>query len=316
MRFNRMMAIVLLLVSKRRITVQALAEFFEVSTRTIYRDIEALLYAGVPIMSTPGFKGGISLTENYYLDKQLLSTLDFKYVLLSLYQLNIQNDTNKNSIIHKLELLFDEAELEQIEQHARQIVVDFSSWQGTKTDDAKFILIQEAIKSYQQISFLYTKLDGSKKTRLVEPYQLLFKSGRWYINGLEKGASKLFLLDRAKQVELGEVFQPDENYFEKGFVWEEQNMLLFVLRIDRAIFHIFDSWHQVEIIEEQDDFLRLKIFAEHNAWLENFILSLGSACVVESPESLRAFVRGHVLGMYQNYRGDEGRGKTNDESGS
>ncbi|WP_088816065.1 MULTISPECIES: YafY family protein [Listeria] len=311
MRFSRMLAIVLLLVSKRKVTVQTLADFFEVSERTIYRDLEALDYAGIPIISTPGFNGGISIMENYYLDKQLFSSLDFKYMLLSLYRLNIENDPNKTAIIEKLQLLFDAEELQQIEQHAHQVVVDFSSWQGTKTDDAKFMRIQEAIKSNHQLMFTYTKLDGHKKQRMIESYQLLFKSGRWYLSGTEEGAPKLFLLDRIKHIELGQPFNPNLAYYERDFIWQKQNMLEFVLRIDRSIFHIFESWHQVEIIEEAEPFLRLKIIAEHNAWLETFILGLGSACIVESPASLRALVSAQISDMYKNYKGDDNSGETN-----
>lgn len=305
-----MLAIVLLLVSKRKVTVQTLADFFEVSERTIYRDLEALDYAGIPIISTPGFNGGISIMENYYLDKQLFSSLDFKSVLLSLYRLNIENDNDKKELIEKLQLLFDAEELQQIEQHAHQVVVDFSSWQGTKTDDAKFMQIHEATKTYQQIIFTYTKLDGNQKKRKLFPYQLLFKSGRWYLKGIEEGASKLFLLDRMTQIEFGEPFIPDATYYERDFIWKEQNIIEFVLRINRSIFHIFESWHQVEIIEEHEDFLRLKIIAEHNAWLETFILGLGSACIVESPESLRALVYTQIVNMYENYKGDGANGKT------
>ncbi|TLG72545.1 helix-turn-helix transcriptional regulator [Culicoidibacter larvae] len=301
MRFNRMMAIVLLLVSKRKITIQALADFLEVSPRTIYRDLEALDYAGVPIISTPGYNGGISIVDSYYLDKQLFSSLDFKYVLLSLYRLNIQNDNNKNELVSKLQLLFDEDELRQIEHHARQVVVDFSDWQGIKTDDARFMLIQEAIQSHHKIAFTYTKHNGDKKHRHVEPYQLLFKSGRWYLHAVDDTIAKFFLLERIKDVELKERFVPDAENYQQDFYWQSDQLIEFVLRIDRSVLHIFDAWQHVDVLEEGEDWLRLKIIMEDNHWLETFILGLGEMAKVESPQALVERISTRVNGLYKNY---------------
>lgn len=301
MRFNRMMAIVLLLVSKRKITIQALADFLEVSPRTIYRDLEALDYAGVPIISTPGYNGGISIVDSYYLDKQLFSSLDFKYVLLSLYRLNIQNDNNKNELISKLQLLFDEDELRQIEHHARQVVVDFSDWQGIKTDDARFMLIQEAIQSHHKIAFTYTKHNGDKKRRHVEPYQLLFKSGRWYLHAVDDAIAKFFLLERIKDVEMKERFVPDNQHYQQDFYWQSEQLIEFVLRIDRSVLHIFDAWQYVDVLEEGEDWLRLKIVMEDNHWLETFVLGLGEMATVESPPALVERIKGRVEQLYKNY---------------
>ncbi|MEG0388680.1 MAG: HTH domain-containing protein, partial [Niameybacter sp.] len=106
MKINRLLEIVILLLNKKSITAKELANRFEVSTRTIYRDIDDLSAAGIPIYTNKGGGGGIALLEEYTLNKTLLSDLEKEQLLMTLKTLEATQYTKDNQIVEKLGILF------------------------------------------------------------------------------------------------------------------------------------------------------------------------------------------------------------------
>ena len=128
MKINRLFEIIYLLIEKESITAKELAEKFEVSTRTIYRDVEILSLAGIPIYMTKGRGGGISLLPNYILDKTVLTDKERENILSSLravQTVDIADSNSKQEIIQKFRSLFGNSYVYWIE-------VDFSSWHDYK----------------------------------------------------------------------------------------------------------------------------------------------------------------------------------------
>lgn len=100
MKVERLMSIILLLLDKERVSAQELADMFEVSLRTIYRDIDAIGLAGIPIRSTPGVGGGFEIMPNYKIDRKVFSTADLSAMLIGLSSLSnmIRSDELINAL--------------------------------------------------------------------------------------------------------------------------------------------------------------------------------------------------------------------------
>ena len=125
---TRLFQIVYLLMEKPQMTAKELADIFEVSERTIYRDIDKLTLAGIPIYTNQGKKGGVSILPDYVLDKSVLTTEEKKKILESLNALNEVSLSVDNDSVSKLRSFFGE-------QYQDWIEIEFSSW-GNSTEDA------------------------------------------------------------------------------------------------------------------------------------------------------------------------------------
>lgn len=163
MKIDRMIGILSILLQKEKVTAPYLAQTFEVSRRTINRDIEALCMAGIPLVTEQGAKGGISIMEGYSIDRTLLSASDMQAILAGLRSLDSVSGTNRYlQLMEKLSA--GAASLPAGEQH---ILIDLSSWQKESLTP-KIEKIQEAIVSGVQISFHYYAPKGESE-RTVEP---------------------------------------------------------------------------------------------------------------------------------------------------
>ena len=179
MKINRLFEIIYLLIEKESITAKELAEKFEVSTRTIYRDVEILSSVGIPIYMTKGRGGGISLLPNYILDKTVLTDKERENILSSLravQTVDIADSNSKQELIQKFSSLFGNSYIDWIE-------VDFSSWHDYKDQSNIFQIIKSAIFNKKKIKFEYSNSKGEQTYRKVEPLKLCSKGGSWYLYG-------------------------------------------------------------------------------------------------------------------------------------
>lgn len=203
MKIDRMIGILSILLQKEKVTAPYLAQAFEVSRRTINRDIEALCMAGIPLVTEQGAKGGISIMEGYSIDRTLLSASDMQAILAGLRSLDSVSGTNRYlQLMEKLSA--GAASLPAGEQH---ILIDLSSWQKESLMP-KIEKIQEAIVSGIQISFHYYAPKGESE-RTVEPYDLVFQWSSWYLWGYcrKRRGFRLFKLTRMAGLTLGEAFE-------------------------------------------------------------------------------------------------------------
>lgn len=131
MKVDRLMSIVLILLDKERISAQELADRFEVSLRTIYRDIDAIDLAGVPIRSTPGVGGGFEIMPDYKMDSKVFSTADLSAILMGLSSLSnmVRGDELINALA-KIKSFIPADRAKEIELKANQIYIDLSQWTG------------------------------------------------------------------------------------------------------------------------------------------------------------------------------------------
>lgn len=176
MQESRLFRIVYYLLDKGKSTAPELAEKLEVSVRTIYRDIDIISSMGIPIYTTQGKGGGITLLDNFVLDKSLLSTREKEQILMALQGIVATEQNNTDELLTKLRSLFQSKNTNWIE-------VDFSNWVKNNPGQDNFNLIKSAIFNRNVISFQYFSSNREGSQRRVEPLRLVFKSKHWYLYG-------------------------------------------------------------------------------------------------------------------------------------
>ena len=208
MRIQRLIGLLCVLAEVDKITVQELADKFEVSKRTIFRDLDTLNCAGIPIVSYPGVGGGVSVIEGYKIDKKILSTDDTKKIFTALNGLkSIDSDNAVNSLIAKLvpensEYVFSQSEY----------VINLSSWFSDSIIHEKAVILHKAIHDNCCVVMEYVS-QNSRCKRTVEPYKLIFKQSDWYLYAFcrERNDFRLFKLRRIiSQTISKEKFAPRE----------------------------------------------------------------------------------------------------------
>lgn len=203
MKLDRMIGILAVLLQKEKVTAPWLAEKFEVSRRTINRDIERLCMAGIPIVTTRGADGGISIMEGYAIDRTLLTSSDMQAVLAGLRSLDSVSGTNRYAQLME-KLLPGASDLLAGDPH---ILIDLSSWYRAALAP-KIELLHGAIESSRLVSFSYHAPSGESR-RTVEPYDLIFQWAGWYLWGWCRTREdfRLFKLNRMTELELSGSFE-------------------------------------------------------------------------------------------------------------
>lgn len=197
---NRLLGIVYILLNKGTVTASELAERFEVSVRTIYRDIDTLSMAGIPVYTRKGKNGGISLTEQFVLNKMLVNKEEQLQILAALASLEAVGAQGEGEILNKLGAFFQVKAQNWVE-------IDFSDWSGGRKE--LYDLIKDAILNRKVLEFDYYGQYRAMTHRIAEPVQLLFKEYTWYVRAYcrERKAMRLFKVLRMKRVkETGEIF--------------------------------------------------------------------------------------------------------------
>ncbi len=176
MQVGRLFEIVYILLERDKVTAKELAEHFEISTRTIYRDIETLSGAGIPVYMSKGKNGGIALLPDFVLNKAVITEKERKEILSSLFAIKSVNLEESNTALQKLGNLFGTEDADWIE-------VDFGFWSDGEKEATLFAEIKRAILEKKVIHFLYTSTIGEAVHREVEPLKLIFKGSSWYLYG-------------------------------------------------------------------------------------------------------------------------------------
>lgn len=287
MQINRLFEIVYSLLNKKTTTAKELSERFEVSVRTIYRDIETLSSAGIPVYMSKGKGGGIRLLENFVLNKTILSDTEQNEILTALQTLKVINYPDVDLVLSKLGVLFNK-------NYDNWIDVDFSHW-GTK-DQGKFNVLKTAIVNTRAISFDYFSSYGEKTIRTVEPLQLWFKDKSWYLKGycLSKQGFRTFKLTRMKNVLM------TENSFERELPLEPVNettggaevrTVNLKLRLKSYVaYRVYDEFDENEIVKNADGSFEVTVSYPEDEWVYGYILSFGSFIEVLEPKHIKDII--------------------------
>lgn len=240
MKIDRLLSIIMVLIEQNKISASKLAEMFEVTPRTIYRDIEAIQAAGVPIVTYTGTNGGIGILENYKIDKKFFTKEDMITIMTGLGSISSSvTNSGLNKVLTKLQSLIPEDHTQEIKLKSGQVVIDLTTWSGNKKLQANLIKIKEALNQRRYLIFKYLDGNGKSTERKVEPYQLLWKEEKWYINSYctMRNDFRLFKLSRISYLKvLDETFSLREFDMEElRMNWSEKRILNIKLLADVSL---------------------------------------------------------------------------------
>jgi len=285
MQINRLFEIVYLLMNKKRMTANELASHFEVSKRTILRDINALGVAGIPIYTLQGKGGGIFIHDSFVLNKAFLSDDEKKQIIFSLQSMSVTEHAKSDQILGKLKSFFADSSKDWIE-------VDFSRWGHSASDNTKFEMLKNAIINELGISFDYLSAYGESKGLRVYPLKLSFKSKAWYLQSfcITENDYRVFKFNRISNIKtLDKQFnrydyeapniEPAENTPAPHLV--EIRLLI----SSHAKFRIYDEFAEKDITANDDGSLTLRM--TQGQWIHDYILSYGIAAEVLEPLHIR-----------------------------
>lgn len=300
MKIDRLIGILSILLQKEMVTAPELAEYFEVSRRTIGRDIDALCKAGIPIRTMQGAGGGISIMDGYRMDRTILTSWDMQVILAGLRSLDsVSGSRYYGQLMEKIQ-----AGSSEFITGRDSILIDLSSWYRDSLAP-KIETIQDAIGDRHLVKFRYYAPSGETE-RTVEPYYLVFRWSSWYLWGwcLKRKDYRLFKLNRMDQV----------CRIDKTFVCREASMpdlsneKIFPGGIKvKALFEADQKWRLVEefgtsCFTENDDG-RLLFTADYTD-MENlitWIMTFGDKAEVLEPGEVREKVRATIEAMRKNY---------------
>ncbi len=298
MRESRLFKIMYYLLDKGKSTAPELAEKYEVSIRTIYRDIDVISSAGIPIYATQGKGGGISILQNFVLDKSLLSNQEKDQIIMALQGISATEGENSRELLTKLGSLFQS-------KTANWIEVDFSNWVKNNPDQDIFKLIKNSIFSHNIISFQYFGSNRESTIRQVEPLKLVFKSKAWYLYGfcLLQNDYRFFKLTRIKDLKIQtEVYSrevPATSSVSK--IIDMENTILVKLKFDkRMAFRVYDEFTD-EVTDDEQGNLYVQTNLPDNDGLYSYLFSFADCVEVLEPENIREMVRKKVAAMQNKY---------------
>ncbi len=302
MQINRLFEIIYILLHKKNTTAKELAERFEVSVRTIYRDMDTLSAAGIPIYATQGKGGGISLLDDYVLNKSVLSESEQNEILFALQSLNAAQSPETDRVLSKLSSFFHK-------DTAHWIEVDFSPWGSSQNGTEQFTTLKNAIINHCIIEFDYLSSSGAKGVRRVEPVKLVFKVRAWYLRGfcLSKNAYRTFKISRLSNLRMTEeIFaaRAQADPAEDGKEISSQKWIPLRLKISpRSAYRVYDEFDAEAITQNPDGSLGVEAVLPESEWLLNYLLSFGADLEVMSPEPIRSSIQNRleeILFQYQN----------------
>ena len=286
MQINRLFELVYLLLNQESITAGALAKRFEVSTRTIYRDVELLSAAGIPVYMTKGKGGGIALLPGFVLNKTMLTDSEKADILAALHAVDAVSLKQTNTAVQKLSSLFGS-------QNANWFEVDFSDWVDAGQEAQLFGVLKEAILQKQRVNFVYHNKQHST-VRTVEPLKLCFKGQSWYLYGfcLLRGEERFFKLRRIKELQvLQQTFArtAPAQIFGEGRPFQDKLVTLTLRLSEKMAYRVYDEFTQYK--QQPDGSFLVQLTMPQGEWVYRYLATFGEDCEVLAPPQVRSQIK-------------------------
>ena len=305
MKIERLLEMIYYLLNKKNVTAKELAERFNVSKRTIYRDIDTLSLSGIPIYAAKGNNGGIRILDNFVLNKSVFSEREQKEILSALHVLLTVKTEDTGFTLRKMEAFFNLNAPDWFE-------VDFTRW-GPDSNES-YTSIKTAILEKLILEFEYYSTYGEKTCRRVEPIKLWFKSRYWYLKCycLEKNSLRLFKLTRMRNITVTE-----EKFCERDYAKEcaaqtestkneppnnKQKEITVIMKIaPEMTYRVYDDFDDSQIIKNDDGsfIVTMKEFEDNR--LYGYILSYGEHAVVLEPEYAKQIIKEKSKKIFDSY---------------
>jgi len=311
MRIDRLLAITVLMLNRDRITARELAEKFEVSVRTIYRDLEAIGLAGIPIVSYSGNRGGYGIMDTFRLDRQYLTFDDIISMVTVLRGVNTALENRElDTAIEKITSMVPGNRTGQMAQYFDRVIVDILPMGYTKRQKDQFKMVHQAVIGQFLLKFLYRNSRGEKMERTVEPMKLIFKGYAWYLFAFcrLKNDFRLFRLSRMSGSRiLEENFELRPKTYEK--IWSPPPDKVKAVSLDlkfssKVQYRVEDFFDETEIEYLKDGYLRVRVSFPEDDWVYSTLLSYGEDLEVLAPVRIRRLVREKAEKIISLYKPD------------
>lgn len=293
---QRLFEITYLLTERETMTAAELAERFGVSRRTIYRDIDALSAAGIPVYAQKGKGGGIRLLPGFTMDRSLFTQEERTQLVAHFQSLAAIETPDTAAILEKLGVLFGRME--------NWLEVDFSPWGGREEEQVAFRLLREAILSRRVVRFLYMGAGNPKHWREAEPYKIIFRGQGWYLFAFspDKNDFRFFKLNRMQAPSVTDRhFQP--RALPPGATHPPYTGRLIPVTLlfrEEAAFRVYDEFPAEQVKQTKNGLLVETQFPDGD-WFVGYILSFGHSAEVMQPAFLRAHMRQLLEDMLKPY---------------
>lgn len=294
MQESRLFKMVYYLLDKGKATAPELAEKFEVSARTIYRDIDALSGAGIPIYAEAGRNGGIYLMSGFVLDKAVLSEEEKQEILIALQSINTTCNIDNSQILQKLSAIFNINSENWLE-------VDFSRWGNKEYDNEKFELLKSAVIHCRNIKINYAGSYGVISERIVQPLKLVYKSKAWYLKAFctKKQDFRIFKLNRILDLEILNENFLHRDFPEQTYIPDETYNQIILRFPEEMSYRVYDEFDKTQVQKYEDGSLVVSANIPEDAWLTGFLLSFGTQVDIISPVYLKETIAEQAKLIYE-----------------
>lgn len=286
-KIERLISIVMILLQKEIVSASEFSRLFNVTKRTIQRDMETLSYAKIPIYAKYGAEGGYALMEEYKFDKRLLNHKDIENILVALggFEQLITNQEIQTTI-RKIKGMTSV-------DISPKLDLTFYDWAGRSQIKEDILLINQAIENNWLLKFEYVDQKGNRTYRGVEPYKIHLSEMHWYLFGysLEREDYRTFKLTRIINIQRGGFFAPrsDKEFKEEKQYNEQQNLVSVQLLIDVAVRDQFiERYGKKAVTEVTDRSYLATIELPENQFAYQFLAGFGSNVKIMKPKGFIA----------------------------
>ena len=293
MKLDRLIGILSILLQQDKITAPELSEKFEVSVRTILRDIDDINKAGIPIITSQGQGGGISIMDGYKIDRTLLSSSEMQAIFSGLKSLDSVSGTNR------YRQLMDKLSVSDTISTDNHIIIDLAAWDKNAVS-TKLELIKSAIEQKKIITFRYYSPECTKQ-RSIEPYHLVFQWSSWYVWGfcVKRQDYRLFKLTRITELtKTEEAFvQRDIPEYECDKLRHTKGEISAIVRFDKsAKWRIVDEFGTENFTEDENGNVILTFTWSDKLSFYSYVLGFRENAEIISPAEYRE----EFLGLLKN----------------
>lgn len=301
MKIDRLYAITLYLLNHGRTSARTLADHFEVSVRTVQRDIDSLCLAGIPIISSAGSLGGYEISDYFKLDTQFATSADYSYILTALKGLiSATGDQRAKSTLEKIACTVSK------EEH--EMILDFSV---LREGDTRLLqALQTAITQRRTVTFTYTNSNQETRTHSVEPIAVVYRWYAWYLLAYSKIKEdyRTYKLIRMSNLEITTLpftkcHAPADRILEQSSRKDSRRYITLYARCRKSAQSLVKEYLNGTVLEEYPDgdcFLKLTVVENEPFWF-GMLMSLGDQIEIIEPESIRSRLKnaaGKIMTLY------------------
>lgn len=315
-RIDRLTAMIIYLQGRSRVTVEEMAERYDISRRTVYRDLRALQEAGVPIGSEQG--AGYFIVKGYHLPPVMFDKEEAAALLAGERLMQKWSETKLSesylSALDKIRAVLRSREKEYLDTLDRHIkAFPYPDEKHMETDRRIFVFLQDAIVNREVVAMEYYSPYQDQHTRRdVEPLGLLLRGSRWYLAGWCRLRTdyRMFRIDRIREYKttterLSESPEHTLKAFSEQSLRDEQDLHEVVVRFDREMIRYMGDqkyYHGWVAEEEVDGAIETTFLTASMEYFARWLLTWGDGVTVQQPEQLKIRVRELGEELYEHHR--------------